>query len=588
MKKIYLTMSVALFAITGFSQNLSIKDNQSKNAHRLVETAKKAVTNNGAEKATYLQENFDTWPLTGWVIQNGPASTVTNPTQTWHQFATGNPGTSAGILYVNSTDVHDQELISPAVVLPAAGSYRVAFDFSTSVYWHALSLGGSFDNADITLRVTADDGATWSNILWQEDSVALLDASYSNGWETYVWKRAYVNVSSFAGQTIKAKFTYKGQDAAQFSLDNVSIEDIPANDLAIRNGWSGDIVNAYDYSKVPVGHTVPVVAGLSIANLGALAQNDIKVALDIELSGSVVYTDTLLADIPVGSVDTFWFTTTYNPTTVGDYTVKFSLPADDVPGDEQRDVALSTTTNTYANDFGSTNIYRFDQDDKTSTGVLYEIKTNTFLTDIQVDFETGTTADNEVAIEVFQVGDNIQDLIYVSDYIYNVGTAVIGNGLTTIPLDAPLPLTAGERYVILVTKYAGPSRIFFGGSPEGDADNSTVCYGPFGSGDAVNYYIGWGFTPAIRAVLNASASVTNVSGLEGVKVYPNPSEGVINVSNDTNVENTIVVTDIAGKVVATKVASTATTINLGNFGTGIYLVEVANQNGKKVERVVIK
>ena len=89
-------------------------------------------------------------------------------------------------------------------------------------------------------------------------------------------------------------------------------------------------------------------------------------------------------------------------------------------------------------------------------------------------------------------------------------------------------------------------------------------------------------------IINNSASVTNVSGLEGVKVYPNPSEGVINVSNDTNVENTIVVTDIAGKVVATKVASTATTIDLGNFGTGIYLVEVANQNGKKVERVVIK
>ena len=95
-------------------------------------------------------------------------------------------------------------------------------------------------------------------------------------------------------------------------------------------------------------------------------------------------------------------------------------------------------------------------------------------------------------------------------------------------------------------------------------------------------------TPKVRMNFDASVAVKNVASLEGVNVYPNPSTGLVNISNDLAVENNIVVTDITGKVVASKVASVATTVDLSTFGTGIYMVEVSNTNGKKVERVIIK
>ena len=52
--------------------------------------------------------------------------------------------------------------------------------------------------------------------------------------------------------------------------------------------------------------------------------------------------------------------------------------------------------------------------------------------------------------------------------------------------------------------------------------------------------------------------------------------------------NTIVVYDMVGSVVLSTEASAATTLDLSGNGTGIYVVEVSNNNGTMVERVVIK
>ncbi|MCH2229326.1 MAG: T9SS type A sorting domain-containing protein [Crocinitomicaceae bacterium] len=76
--------------------------------------------------------------------------------------------------------------------------------------------------------------------------------------------------------------------------------------------------------------------------------------------------------------------------------------------------------------------------------------------------------------------------------------------------------------------------------------------------------------------------------LEGVSVYPNPSEGMLNISNENNTTNTITVYNMVGKVVLSRTANASTTINLAAQGTGVYMVEVANENGSFVERVVIK
>ena len=88
-------------------------------------------------------------------------------------------------------------------------------------------------------------------------------------------------------------------------------------------------------------------------------------------------------------------------------------------------------------------------------------------------------------------------------------------------------------------------------------------------------------------MLMGSAGV-NENTLAGVAVYPNPSTGLINVTNINATANTIVVYDMVGKVVMTKAVNASTTLDLTSNGTGIYLIEISNENGSFVERVVIK
>lgn len=431
--------------------------------------------------------------------------------------------------------------------------------------------------------IASTDGVTWDE--YEVHAGLAVNASTANPALTAV------NVSPTIGgsNTAYIGFRYKGGCDYAWMVDDVKIETLPDNDVAVNKVWSGDIIADYEYSMVPDEQVSTMNIMASVSNNGAVAQIGVPFVLTINMGATQVYTETMNVDLPVATVDSIIFATTYTPSTVGNYTITVTGPVDDVAGNEVATVGYSTTDFIFAHDFLGTDIFRFDQDEETAMGNVYLMTADQVLSAVQVEFETGTTVGTEVAIEVWEVGANIQDLTYMYEQYYIIPATQIGPTKTTnISLDIPQTLLAGTQYIVDIKKPAGPTRVFFGGSNAGDDDFSTACYGPFGTGNAVNFYNAWGFSPAVRASFDPAAGIEEANKLEGVSIYPNPSEGLVNVSNDLSVENTITVTDLTGKVVTTKVASTSTTIDLSSVGTGVYFVKVENTNGKKVERVVIK
>ena len=96
------------------------------------------------------------------------------------------------------------------------------------------------------------------------------------------------------------------------------------------------------------------------------------------------------------------------------------------------------------------------------------------------------------------------------------------------------------------------------------------------------------FAAGIRLLMGPWNVGTDEAFLAGVSVYPNPSEGMVTVTNAQGNLNTIVVYDLAGRVVTTKTTSTETTLDLTAVQAGTYLVKVSNENGSITENVVIK
>ncbi|HCX99901.1 MAG TPA: hypothetical protein DG754_07160 [Bacteroidales bacterium] len=80
----------------------------------------------------------------------------------------------------------------------------------------------------------------------------------------------------------------------------------------------------------------------------------------------------------------------------------------------------------------------------------------------------------------------------------------------------------------------------------------------------------------------------NTNLLSNIKVYPNPFQNTINISNTSDVSR-IVITSIVGKVVMTVNLSQASEpVIETNLPSGIYLVTIIANDGSKVTRKMIR
>ena len=106
--------------------------------------------------------------------------------------------------------------------------------------------------------------------------------------------------------------------------------------------------------------------------------------------------------------------------------------------------------------------------------------------------------------------------------------------------------------------------------------------------DDINIYKG---APNDNIVLG----VNELSNIDGLSLYPNPTSGELNVSFNVsaNEKMNFVVTDLLGKVVQTKEIQAANGANLvvlstDNLASGMYLLQIGNETSKQVIQFVVK
>ena len=145
-------------------------------------------------------------------------------------------------------------------------------------------------------------------------------------------------------------------------------------------------------------------------------------------------------------------------------------------------------------------------------------------------------------------------------------------------------MLAGNGYLVVVGAYGN-----------GGASNDLVVSRAGASAAQTSFFydgtdLTWYYTTNTPWVRMSTLDATGVAqaSLEGVSLFPNPTEGILNITNENNTQNTIVVYNVLGKVVMTTTTNTTSTVDLSANGSGVYLVEVSNANGKITERVILK
>lgn len=561
----------------------------------LIKKAVQSNESNNTAKATLWGPNTFSTPSEWSIVDNSSSG------DNW-VIGTGIPSGAFPIAGIASTTAADGFALFDSDLL-CSGNQNADVYFSTPIDLSGnMSVALEFQSYYRAYQgdcyvIASPDGITWTEI--PVHAGIALNSSTANP----VTVAANISAAVGGSSTAYIGFRYVGGCDYAWMVDDVCINTLPDNDMALIGGWHADILLDYEYSMVPLAQAREMIAGVIVENAGGMPQT-VDVTCDVTDLTSTLATSTQSVTLAPAAKDTLWFNTGFTPSANGTYNAEFSIPADMVTTNDVFTTSeLEVNDNLMAHDYGATTALGWDPaatdpsdaQSQHSWGNIYYPEVDQEIRGVDINFAAGTTADLYVLVRVQEMdpSGSIQDPLIPNNQIdYTIASTDIGNAITTIVFPSPSILEAGKGYMIDVLKVDGTSgseEFNIGASDANgeDDDNSTFAFGPFGANEAINYYTGWDAAPLVRANFDQTLAV-EVNTLEGVSVYPNPSEGMITISNENNTANAVTVSNMAGQVVYMQDVNSEVSIDLASFGSGVYVVTVRGENGSLVEKVVIK
>ena len=393
-----------------------------------------------------------------------------------------------------------------------------------------------------------------------------------------------VNISSAlaaAGSTanVYVRLNWTGTWGYAWMVDDFAIIEQPNNDIQLTAAWiSGENNYGMEYGTTPDSQLdANYYVGSTIYNFGV---NDAaNVALDVTFTGGAgpFANGTALLDSE----------TVVDPTFGNNGGLRSFAVSSDIYALDGIDVYPAATSDLTSLGSGSFT----GAEDGLVIATEYNVKANMQISGIRVLLVTAggnpTVAGGDIYASIkdtslFRAGDMTSS---VTSDAYTVTAADVTQGYADILFNTVETLTPNAYYAAVELYSNGNAndiRIF---------DDRTVAQPGWASG----IYI-----PGDQSYTNGTASAVrllvgdqwgasiNENTLTGVSLFPNPSNGIVTISNDNSISGDVVVYDMVGKVIATATLNGVTSLDLTENGVGVYMVKVSSANGSIVERVVIK
>ncbi|MBM77663.1 MAG: hypothetical protein CL846_04215 [Crocinitomicaceae bacterium] len=580
-------------------------------------------TNHISQKGITLWENdFSTasdWAITStgtipdqWTIETNPGLIPVSVLAPFNAATASN-----GYLFINSDasgggDGDGTQIITQAtltVPIDLSAEPNVVLTFSHNYRWWQDTRG---------VRVSGDNGANWT------EYEITNNAGYPNDQNSGNPEITSYDVSATCGNSsqVLIQFYYDDNDywAWYWAVDDVKITRKDANNVEAVTAWiSGTNNGGTEYGRTPLTQVdSDWTIGAVVANDGVYDQTNVSVDADfvsfssnptialIEADSSYVVETNETLSLSVGLYEGTYTVTSDNDTiggsTDGDnvYQRNFEITSDIYSMDgigihpPAYENLVSLGTNSWSDGSFA---------DGAILATCYTIKQSEVVSGLRVMLATGTVAGAEVTAHImdtsqFMAGNIFSAALYTSDLL-TVSATDISNGYIDIPFVEKLgwddvnqtsiwgniSLDPGVYYAAVEMNSLANTydiRVVDDNSVGQPAWASAIYYP-----NDQSYTNGNAF--AIRMLMGDSWSVgVNETTNEDVSIYPNPSNGIINIENLNNTENTIVVYDVLGKIVHNAVSSSSISIDLTENGNGVYIIEISNDKGSISERVVIK
>lgn len=619
-KRYTLVMMAAAIAGSGMAQQV-VKPIRLEKAG--AEVSRPANTMNlGAQRDVVFSEDFangidgnngfGSWEVTGpnaaiwrWST-TGPVGAFSAPTQ-----RINSPTADNGFMMFNGDSANTDFNADPPVIVGAPVEWDAALespvlDLSASpfveiVFTHRFRWCCQATSPH-ALQLSLDGGATWP-ISYTINGV--FNANDDNN-----SAQIRQNISNdIAGNASNVKFRFQHNPTAShyhWQIDDVQIVELFPNNLTMNDGYTTQTGTGEEYGRMPYPQLLEtILMGGTITNSGSDEQTNVVINVSVTNSAGVevMSASRTIANLASGATDALEEAVAVPANLPDDvYTATFTVSADAEDNDP--------SDNTFLRVFEiNQDIYSADGIGNHPAGyeILSSIGTNSFtdaadglvvMNYYQMDeaadvygIEFLTTANTQVGgyvtVSLLDTADVFLDIVtnpIAESVAYDLTEADLAAGRVRVLFDSPVNLSPNAYYAA-VTLYsnnnAGRIRILDDATvPQPNA--MTLIYIP---GDQV-YTNGNG--TSIRMLLSNSVAVNENEALEGVTMFPNPTNGIVNVRTSNSGTHNVEVTNVLGAVVGQTSFAGSTTLDLSELSKGVYMVRVFNEAGSMVERITIE
>jgi hypothetical protein len=458
--------------------------------------------------------------------------------------------------------------------------------------------------------VSNDSGLTWTKFSVNTD---LANNDFCDGAPSGL-AQIYITPVAAGFPNVKIRFQFYSPSslnalagcAYSWMIDDVTLSTPLQNNVTINQVYAASITTDYDMGLIPLSQADTVQSTVVVANNGSVAQ-DVVLNYSIKRNGTEVNSGSTQATNVVGfTTASIELISNYVPDQIGNYTIDVTATisgTDEDPTDNAGSNGFEVTNNLFSAVADVAATTALDLNPATTTAPPYDtyrvgqnffIRNATSLTAFEIspariaaDQATGNVS---VDIELFSAAD-LEAPLAIENFVVTSSHAVTP-AWYTVALTDPFAMDPGI-YVASLGNFDDTKNFAFN-VVSGDDDNGTICYGPFGANDAVDWYIGWDFSPAIALNFDPTIGFDAIEGGDKLVVSPNPANDVLNINLNlakaSNVQ--IDVIDMNGKVVFNKnikanLIGYKEELSLAGFANGIYTVQVRSANGTSSQKVVV-
>lgn len=461
---------------------------------------------------------------------------------------------------------------------------------------------------EASILVSNDGGMNFVPV-GDNNDIPITNASSSNPTDNPSLKT--VLIPEYAGDTIIIRFLFVGSWDYTWLIDDLTIQqaEIDAYELAINQIELANIVTQYTYAQTPINQADSAGFTLYIENNGGAAQA-YSVDYEIFRGGSSVFTgsEIITEELESFTADTLFITTDYVPSEIGNYTIEVTLTSeneDSDPSNNNANTAFEITEYIWSpiSSFNSNNAITLSgagpEFNSYKVGQSFFVQNEQELTGIDIGIFriTPFTEPQSFIIQLYEVdpstGRPSEEFITIEDYLME--NSHNNNQYLTIELTDPVQLQPGVTYVASVGYEDIDRRFGFNIVEDGDLDVGTWVYGPFGANEAVNWWVGWDWSPAIRLNFDPTVGIEEtIENTHPLNVSPNPAANNIRISTDLVKAEpySIVMFDMNGRTVYSQSFNAAGThikesISLEGFADGVYSLQLITDSAISTTKIVV-